>query len=124
MYRRESCICTVYAPTDSAERNPTAFTYINIMKGFLPMDEGIKIYENPEGDEREEVSEEVETENTLSESSDFDFEVAIAEIKRKLEEIENKITTYDLKPIIASLRTLVNITDTKTEKEDYNGRMY
>ena len=88
------------------------------------MDENIKIYENPEGDEREEVSEEVETENEVSENSDFDFESAIAEIKAKLEEIENKITTYDLEPIIASLRTLVNITDTKTEKEDYNGRMY
>ena len=88
------------------------------------MDENIKIYENPEGDEREEVSEEVETEGAVSESSDFDFESAIAEIKAKLEEIENKITTYDLEPIIASLRTLVNITDTKTEKEDYNGRMY
>ena len=88
------------------------------------MDENIKIYENPEGDEREEVSEEVETENEVSESSDFDFESAIVEIKAKLEEIENKITTYDLEPIIASLRTLVNITDTKTEKEDYNGRMY
>lgn len=81
------------------------------------MDEDIKVYENPEGDEREEVSEEVETKNAVSES-------AIAEIKAKLEEIENKITTYDLEPIIASLRTLVNITDTKTEKEDYNGRMY
>lgn len=88
------------------------------------MDEDIKVYENPEGDEREEVSEEVKTENTVSTSSDFDFESAIAEIKAKLEEIENKITTYDLDPIIASLRTLVNITDTKTEKEDYNGRMY
>ena len=88
------------------------------------MDENIKIYENPEGDEREEVSEEVETETAVSESSDFDFESAIAEIKAKLEEIESKITTYDLEPIIASLRTLVNITDTKTEKEDYNGRMY
>ena len=113
-----------HSPTDSAGRNPPAFTYINIMKGFLPMDEDIKVYENPEGDEREEVSEEVETENEVSESSDFDFESAIAEIKAKLEEIENKITTYDLEPIIASLRTLVNITDTKTEKEDYNGRMY
>ena len=91
---------------------------------ILPMDENIKIYENPDGDEREEVPEEVETEDALSESSDFDFESAIAEIKAKLEEIENKITTYDLEPIIASLRTLVNITDTKTEKEDYNGRMY
>lgn len=88
------------------------------------MDENIKVYEIPDGDEREEVSEEVETENAVSESSDFDFESAIAEIKAKLEEIENKITIYDLEPIIASLRTLVNITDTKTEKEDYNGRMY
>lgn len=88
------------------------------------MDEDIKVYENPEGDEREEVSEEVKTENTVSESVDFDFESAIAEIKAKLEEIENKITAYDLEPIIASLRTLVNITDTKTEKDDYNGRMY
>ena len=88
------------------------------------MDEDIKVYENPEGDEREEVSEEVETENAVSENSDFDFESAIAEIKAKLDEIENKITTYDLEPIIASLRTLVNITDTKAEKEDYNGRMY
>ena len=88
---------------------------------ILPMDENIKIYENPDGDEREEVPEEVEKENAVS---DFDFESAIAEIKAKLEEIENKITTYDLEPIIASLRTLVNITDTKTEKEDYNGRMY
>lgn len=88
------------------------------------MDENIKIYEDPDGDEREEVPEEVETENAVSESSDFDFESAIAEIKAKLEEIENKITTYDLEPIIASLRTLVNITDTKTDKEDYNGRMY
>ena len=88
------------------------------------MDEDIKVYENPERDEREEVSEEVETENEVSESSDFDFESAIAEIKAKLDEIENKITTYDLEPIIARLRTLVNITATKTEKEDYNGRMY
>lgn len=88
------------------------------------MNEDIKVYENPERDEREEVSEEVETENTVSASSDFDFESAVAEIKAKLEEIENKITTYDLDPIIASLRTLVNITGTKTEKEDYNGRMY
>lgn len=88
------------------------------------MDEDIKVYENPEGDEREEVSEEVETESAVSESSYFDFESAVAEIKAKLEEIENKITMYDLEPIIASLRTLVNITDTKTEKEDYNGRMY
>lgn len=88
------------------------------------MDEDIKFYENPEGDEREEVSEEVETESAVSESSYFDFESAVAEIKAKLEEIENKITMYDLEPIIASLRTLVNITDTKTEKEDYNGRMY
>lgn len=88
------------------------------------MDEDVKVYENPEGDEREEVSEEVETENAVSESADFDFESAFEEIKRKLEEIENKITTYDLEPIIASLRTLVNITDTKPEKEDYNGRMY
>ena len=88
---------------------------------ILPMDENIKIYENPDGDEREEFPEEVEKENAVS---DFDFESAIAEIKAKLEEIENKITTYDLEPIIASLRTLVNITDTKTEKEDYNGRMY
>lgn len=88
------------------------------------MDEDIKVYENPEGDEREEVSEEVETENRVSENSDFDFESAIAEIKTKLDEIENKITTYDLEPIIASLRTLVNITDAKTEKDDYNGRMY
>lgn len=88
------------------------------------MDEDIKVYETPERDEREEVSEEIETENAVSESSDFDFESAIAEIKRKLEEIENKITTYDLEPIIASLRTLVNITEPKTEKEDYNGRMY
>lgn len=88
------------------------------------MDEDIEFYENPEGDEREEVPEEVETENTVSESSDFDFENAFEEIEARLEEIENKITTYDLEPIIASLRTLVNITDTKTEKEDYNGRMY
>lgn len=88
------------------------------------MDEDIKVYENPERDEREEVSEEVETENAVSENVDFNFESAIVEIKTKLEEIENKITTYDLEPIIASLRTLVNITDTKTEKEDYNGRMY
>lgn len=88
------------------------------------MDEDVKIFEEAEGNEREEIPEEVETEDSVSESSDFDFEVAIAEIKRKLEEIENKITTYDLEPIIASLRTLVNITDTKTEKEDYNGRMY
>ena len=88
------------------------------------MDEDIKVYENAEGTEGEEVPEEVETKNEVSESSDSDFESAIAEIKAKLEEIENKITTYDLEPIIASLRTLVNITDTKTEKEDYNGRMY
>ena len=88
------------------------------------MDEDIKVYENPEGDGREEVSEEVETKNAVSESSDFDFESAVAKIKAKLEEIENKITTYDLEPIIASLRTLVNITDTKPKKEDYNGRMY
>lgn len=88
------------------------------------MDEDIKVYEKPEGIERDEVSEEIETENEISESSDFAIESAIEEIKRKLEEIENKITTYDLEPIIASLRTLVNITDTKTEKEDYNGRMY
>ena len=88
------------------------------------MDEDIKVYENAEGTEGEEVPEEVETENAVFESSDFDFESAIAEIKAKLEEIENKITTYDLEPIIASLRTLVNITDTKTEKEEYNGRMY
>ena len=88
------------------------------------MDENIKIHENTEGDEPEDVPDEVETEDAVSESSDFDFESAIAEIKAKLEEIENKITTYDLEPIIASLRTLVNITDTKKEKEDYNGRMY
>ena len=88
------------------------------------MNEDIKVYENPEGDEREEVSEEVETENAVFESSDSDLESAIPEIKAKLEELENKITTYDLEPIIASLRTLVNITDTKTEKEEYNGRMY
>ena len=88
------------------------------------MDEDIKVYENAEGTEGEEVPEEVETKNEVSESSDSDFESAIAEIKAKLEEIENKITTYDLEPIIASLRTLVNITDTKPEKEDYNGRMY
>lgn len=88
------------------------------------MDEDVKIFEETEGTEREEIPEEVETEDSVSESSDFDFESAIAEIKAKLEEIENKITTYDLEPIIASLRTLVNITDTKTEKEDYNGRMY
>ena len=36
------------------------------------MDENIKIYENPDGDEREEVPEEVETEDAVSESSDFD----------------------------------------------------
>lgn len=88
------------------------------------MDEDIRVYENAEGDEREEVPEEVETENVVFESSDFNLESAIAEIMANLEEIKNKITTYDLEPIIASLRTLVNITDTKTEKEDYNGRMY
>lgn len=88
------------------------------------MEEDVKVYEEPADNERETVQEE-ETQGAVLESPVFDIESAVAEIMAKLAEIENKIKAYDLEPIIASLRTLVNITDNKTEDEkDYNGGMY